>query len=245
MIAETNVAGLALIVVGAALIALLIAVAALRHRARGTRAGVPATMRPGPSDQGLETPLLLKLQGWGVVVVTFFVLWFPLMWLLEPGTNLNQEDALRTDAIARGAKAVQPYSEENGLGVGCVRCHGNALTGGVINALDSEGKPALAYPPNLTTVCGGPSTGHPRIFTVDDIFQVISEGRGAMPSWSIRFAGALDDQQINDLVLYLVDLSSQNPAVPFENNVCLNKEASDAALQANIDAGSPFNPRDP
>jgi mono/diheme cytochrome c family protein len=236
MIAETNVAGLALIVVGAALIALLIAVAALRHRARGTRAGVPATMRPGPSDQGLETPLLLKLQGWGVVVVTFFVLWFPLMWLLEPGTNLNQEDALRTDAIARGAKAVQPYSEENGLGVGCVRCHGNALTGGVINALDADGNPALAYPPNLTTICN--HAEHPAIYSVNDIFQVISEGRGAMPSWSIRFAGALDDQQINDLVLYLVSLSEQT--VPYENNVCINKDASDTAL-----ATPTPNPRDP
>jgi mono/diheme cytochrome c family protein len=236
MIAETNVAGLALIVVGAGLIALLIAVAALRHRARGTRAGVPATMRPGPSDQGLETPLLLKLQGWGVVVVTFFVLWFPLMWLLEPGTNLNQEDALRTDAIARGAKAVQPYSEENGLGVGCVRCHGNALTGGVINALDADGNPALAYPPNLTTICN--HAEHPAIYSVNDIFQVISEGRGAMPSWSIRFAGALDDQQINDLVLYLVSLSEQT--VPYENNVCINKDASDTAL-----ATPTPNPRDP
>jgi len=243
MIAETNVAGLALIVVGVVLIVLTIAVAALRHRARGTRAEVPGTMRPGPSDQALETPLLYKLQGWGVVLVTFFVLWFPVMWLIEPSTNLKQEDALRTDSIARGGLAVEPYSEENGLGVGCVRCHGSELTGGVINTVDAAGKPTLAYPPNLTTICGGPNTGHQAIFTIDDIFQVISEGRGAMPSWSIRFAGALTDQQINDLVLYLVDMSSKN--VPFEQNVCLNKEASDAALKANVEAGSPVNPRDP
>jgi hypothetical protein len=236
MIAETNVAGLALIVVGGALVALLIAAAALRHRARGTRAEVPGTMRPGPSDQALETPLLFKLQGWGVVVVTFFVLWFPLMWLLEPGTNLDQEEKLRTDSIARGALAVQPFSEENQLGVGCVRCHGNELQGGVINALDAEGNPTLAYPPDLTTICN--HTLHSAIYTVDDIFQVISEGRNAMPSWSIRFAGALDDQQINDLVLYLVSLSEQT--VPYEQNVCLNKEASDTAL-----ASPTSNPRDP
>jgi mono/diheme cytochrome c family protein len=238
MIAETNLAGLALIVVGLAMIALLIAVAALRHRSKGTRAEVPGGMRPGPSDQALETPLLLKLQGWGVVLVTFFVLWFPIMWLLEPGTNLNQEDALRAEAIARGAKAVQPYSEENGLGVGCVRCHGNGLMGGVINTIDENGDPTLAYPPNLTTICGGAAFGHPAIYSIDDIFQVISEGRNAMPSWSIRYAGALDDQQINDLVLYLVDLSSQN--VPFEQNVCINKDASDAAL-----ATPGPDPRDP
>ena len=108
MIAETNFAGLALIVGGVLALLLLIAVVTLRRRARGTRAGVPGTMRPGPSDQALETPLLLKLQGWGVVLVTFFVLWFPVMWLIEPSTNLKQEEALRTDSIARGALAVQP-----------------------------------------------------------------------------------------------------------------------------------------
>jgi cbb3-type cytochrome c oxidase subunit III len=227
MIAETNVAGIALIAAGAALVVLVIAVGTLRRRARGTRAEVPGTMRPGPSDQALETPLLFKLQGWGVVLVTFFVLWFPIMWLIEPSTNLKQEEALRTDSIARGQLATQPFSEENQFGVGCVRCHGNTLTGGVINTVDDQGNPALAYPPNLTTICD--HTQHAAIYSVDDIFQVIAEGRGAMPSWSIRFAGALTDQQINDLVLYLVDMSSKN--IPFENNVCLNPDASKKALE--------------
>ena len=238
MIASTNYAAVTLIAAGGALIVGLIAVVVLRHRAKGARAEIPAGMRPGPSDQALETPLLLKLQGWGVVLVTFFVLWFPVMWLIEPNTNLKQEQALNADAIARGQLATQPFSEENGLGVGCVRCHGNELQGGVINALDAQGNPILAYPPNLTTICGGASTGHPAIYSIDDIFQVISEGRGAMPSWSIRYAGALDDQQINDLVLYLVQLSSQN--VPFDQNVCINKAASDKAL-----ASPAGDPRDP
>ena len=243
MIGETNVAGLTLIVAGALLVIGFIALSALRHRSTGRRPEVPNAMRPGPSDQALETPQLLKLQGWGVVLIVFFVLWFPVQWLMEPGRNLSQEEALKTEAIARGEKAVHPYSEENQLGVGCTRCHGNELKGGIINTLDANGNPTYAHPPNLTTLCGGPNTGHNAIFTVDDIYQVISEGRNAMPSWSIRYAGALDDQQINDLVLYLVEMSSQN--VPFEQNVCLNKAASDAAIKANLDAGSPINPRDP
>ena len=51
-----------------------------------------------------------------------------------------------------------------------------------------------------------------------------------MPSWSIRFEGALDDQQINDIVVYLVEQSSKN--VPFEDNVCLNEEASARSARA-------------
>jgi hypothetical protein len=66
-----------------------------------------------------------------------------------------------------------------------------------------------------------------------------------MPSWSIRYQGALDDQQINDLVLYLVDMSSEN--VPFEDNVCLNPDASERALEQNLteNGGAGLNPRDP
>ena len=44
-----------------------------------------------------------------------------------------------------------------------------------------------------------------------------------MPSWSIRYQGALDDQQINDILNYLVSMSSEN--VPFEDNICINPDA--------------------
>src|SRR5262245_52749907 len=141
VIAATNVPGIVLIGAGVVLFAGFVALFALRNRSRGNRPEVPDAMRPGPSDQALETPQLLKLQGWGVVLVAFFVLWFPVMWLLEPSTNLKQEDALRTDSIARGEKAVHPFTEENQLGVGCVRCHGNELQGGVINAWAANGNP--------------------------------------------------------------------------------------------------------
>ncbi len=130
-------------------------------------------MEPGPSDPALETPLLQKLQGWGVVLVAFFVVWLPYNWLIEPSTNLEQEEALRTQAIERGRRSVELFSEENQLGVGCVRCHGPELRGSVIPA-----GTGWAYPPDLTTICGGPSTGHPLIKSVTDIQTTIEQGRG-------------------------------------------------------------------
>jgi hypothetical protein len=102
--------------------------------------------------------------------------------------------------------------------VGCVRCHGPELRGGVIVS-----GTAYAYPPDLTTICGGPSTGHPLIKSLADIYTTIEQGRNVMPSWSIRYQGALDDQQINDIVNYLVFMSSKN--VPFEDNICTNADA--------------------
>jgi mono/diheme cytochrome c family protein len=233
MLALTTAAGIGLAIAGALITVAAIAGLALRQRTRETGPDIPEALKPGPSDAALETPLLQKLQGWSVVMLAFFVIWIPATWIFEPSTNLNQEADLKIEAIDRGSRAVQLFSEENQLGVGCVRCHGPDLTGGII-----QSGTTFAFPPNLTTICGGASTGHPAIYSIDDIFQLISEGRNVMPSWSIRFEGALDDQQINDIVVYLVDLSSEN--VPFKDNVCINEEASTKALETPA-----TNPRDP
>ena len=232
MLVASSTAGVALLVLGGILV--VAAGGALWLRGRSTERGeeIPHGMRPGPADAALETPLLQKLMGWGVVLVAFFVIWIPYNWIREPTENLKQEEAMRQAAIDRGHKATLLFSEDNQLGVGCVRCHGPELRGGVIQAGDS-----LAYPPNLTNLCAGPfgTPPHAAITSVDDIYQVIQQGRNAMPSWSIRYQGALDDQQINDLVNYLVAMSSQN--VPFEQNVCLNPDASKKAIEQQTAAG--------
>jgi mono/diheme cytochrome c family protein len=179
------------------------------------------------------------------VLMTFFVIWFPLQWLFEPSRNLSQENELRALATQRGAQAVLPYSADNQLGVGCTRCHGNELKGGVVPYTDpTTGVPGYGYPPNLTTICAGildPTGAHHAIVSVNDIYQVIQQGRADMPSWSIRYAGALDDQQINDIVTYLIDISSQ--VVPYEINICTNPDAQAKALKKakdeNLDTALP------
>jgi mono/diheme cytochrome c family protein len=230
-----NTAGVILLVLGGVFVVAAGGALYLRSRQKEQRLDIPQGMRPGPADAALETPLLQKLQGWGVLLVAFFAIFIPYNWLREPSENLRQEEELVTLAFDRGELAVQNFSEENQLGVGCVRCHGPELRGGVIQAGGE-----LAYPPNLTNICAGPfgDPPHNAILSQADIYQVIEEGRGAMPSWSIRFQGALNDQQINDLVVYLVEMSSEN--VPFEDNVCLNEEAATRALEETT-----VNPRDP
>jgi mono/diheme cytochrome c family protein len=233
MLAATNTGGIFLLVLGGALVLTAGLALYLRGRSKEQAADIPRGMRPGPSDAALETPLLQKLMGWSVVLVAFFAIWIPLTWLREPTINLQQEEELKTQAIERGHRAVLLFSEENQLGVGCVRCHGPELRGGVIQA--GEG---YAYPPDLTNICAGNlgDPAHNAIASIDDIYQVLYEGRGYMPSWSIRNQGALTDQQINDIVVYLVEMSSEN--VPFEDNVCLNPDAVDRATQKAQDAGT-------
>jgi len=233
MLAATNTGGILLLVLGGALVLTAGLALYLRGRSKEQAADIPRGMRPGPSDAALETPLLQKLMGWSVVLVAFFAIWIPFTWLREPTINLQQEEELKIQAIERGHRAVLLFSEENQLGVGCVRCHGPELRGGVIQA--GEG---YAYPPDLTNICAGNlgNPAHNAIASIDDIYQVLYEGRGYMPSWSIRNQGALDDQQINDIVNYLVDMSSEN--VPFEDNVCLNPDAVDRATQKAQDAGT-------
>ncbi len=233
MLALTTSAGVILLVLGAVFVVAAGGGLLLRSRTRRAGLEIPRAMRPGPSDQALETPLLQKLQGWGVLLTAFFVLWIPFNWVTEPGINLAQDQNLKTAAISRGQQAVLPYSEENQLGIGCTRCHGPELKGGTVIQIGVDpvtGAVIPGRPANLSTVCGGPFTGHPQIWDVSDIQGTLVNGRASlgMPSWSIREAGALDDQQINDLVNYLVWYSSKN--VPFSENICLNPDAQKAAV---------------
>lgn len=226
MLALSTTAGVVLLVLGGIFVLAAGGVLLLRGRAREAGPDIPGAMRPGPSDPALETPLLHKLQGWGVVLVAFFAIWIPFTWLVEPSTNLDQERLLTTAAIDRGRRGVQLFSEENQLGVGCVRCHGPELRGGVIQAGSQ-----YAYPPNLTNICAGPfgNPQHTQILSIKDIYTTIEQGRGFMPSWSIRYQGALNDQQINDIVSYLVFVSSEN--VEFRDNICLNEKAVERAQE--------------
>jgi hypothetical protein len=240
MLALTRAEG-AVLVVGGAILVLVAGIVLLARRGAARRAAaveIPRAMRPGPSDPDLETPLLVKLQMWGVVLIVFLVVWVPGTWLFEPDRNLQQERGLTTESIARGRAAVQLFNEENQGGVGCVRCHGQGLHGStILNTTTQTPIPT----PNLTTVCGGPWTGHPAIHGLDDIYATIQQGRAGtpMPSWSIRYAGALDDQQINDIVNYIVSIQDESQ-VTFAHNVCTNLAAQTKADEQFPDQPSPI-----
>lgn len=175
---------------------------------------IPKAMQPGPADPELESRLLVRHYMWGLVLVVILAIWIPMYWLNEPTANKTDTQASLAASIARGRLTTLPGTQLNPLGFNCQRCHGQNLHGGV-NVFNQS----LVQVPNLQTVCGGAKYGHPLIKSLQDVVATISEGRSGtdMPSWSVRFAGAMDDQQINDLVNYILSIQR----VPAKDNVCL------------------------
>jgi mono/diheme cytochrome c family protein len=175
---------------------------------------IPKGMRPGPSDPDLEKPILERHYLFLFLLFLAMAFIVPVVWLQEPQNNKKDTEVMLAQSVERGRLTTLPGSEENQIGFNCVRCHGPGLKGGR-NFFNGS----FVTVPNLTTVCGGTAFNHPLITSLDDVITTIAKGRDGtdMPSWSVREKGAMDDQQINDLINYLLSIQS----VPKAKNVCL------------------------
>jgi mono/diheme cytochrome c family protein len=216
-----------LIGIASGLAVLLVAGASLAAMRRRRAAGpdIPPAMRPGPSDPDLEGPVIPRLYAWGTAMVLILAISVAGVFIRENVTNANDLKVLQEDSVERGHLTTLPGSEANQIGFNCQRCHGSGLTGGrnVYNQ-------AIVPVPNLTTVCGGEKYGHGLIKSLDDVVNTIAQGRDGtdMPSWSVRYKGAMDDQQIEDVVNYLLSIQGPIGNVPADQNVCLHPEATPA-----------------
>lgn len=214
------------VVVALAFVAGLIALAIRRRGDRGP--DIPAGMRPGPADEVLERSQLEKMLGWGILFFLVMALWLPALWLREPDQNVDDAIELIARSEERGSQWFQVADEENPTGFGCARCHGAEAQGGTVPFTTETGEFIPDYPvPALIDVCGGTATGHAQITSVDDIRATIEQGREGtpMPSWSVRYAGPMNDQQILDLINYLITIQE----VPPDQNLCTNPAAATGA----------------
>ncbi len=229
-LALSAVATLALVAgvaIGLAFVVGLIVMVVRRRAARGP--DIPSGMRPGPADETLERQHIDRAMARGVAFMLLIAPWLAVIWLGEPGQNADDELELAARSVERGEMWFQISSEENPTGFGCARCHGQQAEGGTVPFTTPDGEFVPDYPvPPLNDVCGGTSTGHPLITSLEDIQTTIMEGREGtpMPSWSIRFAGPMNDQQILDLINHIVEINEEN--VPFEQNICTNPQATAA-----------------
>ena len=156
---------------------------------------VPPAMRPGYSDEQLEKGVIERYMGWGLVLVAFFAIFFPIYWVQETSRIQEAEAGLFTSSVAEG----EALYVEN-----CAECHGSAARGGAAPHPYEEGETWPA--PNLRTV----DRRYEENPEVDDVRQLLTttleRGRPGtpMPAYSMAYQGPFTDEQIRAVVDWIL-----------------------------------------
>lgn len=171
-----------------------------RRRGPKPAGDIPLAARPYHSDEELESSGMERAMAWGVALVVFMALFLPLYWLLEPTRINDWQRKFYDEDVAEG----RLLFAEN-----CTTCHGSDAGGGFASSPDVDAPwPA----PALNTFVARYEENE----NVTDIqafmLETVKQGRQGtpMPAWSTLYGGALNDQQIEQIVTYL--LSIQRPA---------------------------------
>jgi mono/diheme cytochrome c family protein len=151
-----------------------------------------------PSDNDLEGPRLERVLGWGVVSLALLALGLPLYQLAEPGRQAGAERGFDNRAVKRGEAL---FTE----GFDCAGCHGPEGVGGstsytLTDAETGEISQVTWQAPALNTVL--------LRFNPDEVRDIIIYGRKntPMPAWGVEGGGPMNDQQVDDLVAYLMSI---------------------------------------
>ena len=170
-------------------------------RQRSVQYRIPPSRRPGPTDEALEGPLLERFQLWGFVLTLFLAIFLPFAYLHEPSREREAS-----------AKQLQ-ISRENGKAIFeqfCARCHGLNATGGVVKRYvfpNQPGSKPQDYPaPDLTKIW----ERHQGESVAQVAWNTIQHGRPPtpMPTWGVRYGGPMNDDQVTNLVNWLLSIQS-------------------------------------
>jgi mono/diheme cytochrome c family protein len=187
--------------------ALIVVISSARERARQFGPSAPPSRRPGPTDEALEGPLLEKYQLAGVALTVFLAVLLPFLYLREPARQKAAAAKEQTESVRLGEATFEEF---------CARCHGVNATGGVVKRYVTPGvkgaKPADVQAPNLHEVY----QRHPDEDVATVAWDTIQKGRPPtpMPTWGVRYGGPMNDQQITDLVNYILSIQGDNKQRP-------------------------------
>jgi mono/diheme cytochrome c family protein len=189
---------LTLVVVGVLALAAAIVLGYLYYDAARKRRpveNVPPGMRPGHSDEQLERSVLERYMAWGVVLTLFFALFFPIYWIYEIGRLEAATEDQYVESVVTGEEV---YTEN------CAQCHGGDLSGG---AAESPHEGDDAWPaPALNTIVARYEDNENVSKIEDFLWNTIYWGRPGtpMPAWGQDAAGPLTDQEINDVIDFIL-----------------------------------------
>jgi mono/diheme cytochrome c family protein len=194
------------------LTALIVAITAARQKAAEAGPGAPPSRRPGPTDEALEGRLLENYQIAGVALTVFLAVLLPFLYLREPARMKAAAAKEQSESVRLGKATFEEF---------CARCHGKEAEGGVVKRYVQPGvknaKPRDWPAPNLHEI----ATRHPNEDVATVAWTTIQKGRPPtpMPTWGVRYGGPMNDQQITDLVNYLLSIQSdgkQRPQLEFK-----------------------------
>lgn len=180
---------------------------------------VPIGFRPAPSDDELETNVLERWQGWGTLLVVFLALYLPIYFIFFENQRSN-DAALesRAKSIRRGAFIyAQAEPGAHGFQAGCAQCHGTYAGGGVVPKYraSANAEPADFPVPNLDQIFKRQMVDQEK--SVRDayryVYDTIAQGRPGtpMPTWGLGYGGPMNDQQIEDVVNFLISIQQGLP----------------------------------
>jgi mono/diheme cytochrome c family protein len=183
---------------------------------RKRTADVPAAMRPGPSDEELESRSLHRWMAWSVASVTFMAVFLPAYWLNEPNridrkvNQFTRESALRGSIIYQDEEFSEHLPGHPFFVANCARCHGKEGEGTIQPFREklSYAEPPLAYALARYRAAGKNADDVRLIFR-----DAIERGRPGtlMPTWGLAFGGPLNEQQLQDVINYLLSPEFQKP----------------------------------
>jgi mono/diheme cytochrome c family protein len=218
----TNIVTVLAVVAGIAWLGMLF-VSAIRNRGREE---VAANLRPGITDEQIETRRLEGGQKAAIVFSAFLAISLPLYFLGETDRQEGFVDEFAQASIGRGEAIVEEFA--------CFNCHGPEGSGGSANYIEKRsGVTVLWAAPSLNDVFFR--------YDEDEVNFWVTFGRGntPMPAWGLPGGGPLNDDQVVDVVNYLKTIQvtqGENLAdvEPGIDNALAALAAADATVEAEI-----------
>lgn len=156
---------------------------------------VPPGMRPAYSDEQLESNVLERWLGWGLVLTLFFAVFFPVYWWREHGRLTSETREGFVAEVVQGEALFQ----EN-----CSQCHGSNGRGG---AAPSPHDTASQWPaPDLLNIVARYEENRNVVDIEAFLRQTITFGRPGtpMPPWGREGDGPLTDAEVDALMKWIL-----------------------------------------
>ena len=155
--------------------------------------------KPYHADEVLEGKTLDTWLTVALILLTVSSVAIPAIWLAEPGRMENRDEGNLNTAIGRGEEL---YIE----GAQCVNCHGPEGVGGQTEYILSDSNGTFLQSVNWDA----PALNTAALrFDDEELTDILVNGRpgSPMPAWGVDGGGALNDQQISNLVEYIKSIA--------------------------------------